>query len=126
MGSIIRRRRAKPGLDQGILSIVFLSEVHEQLLRFKLAERSPTCRICWQDFNHREIVVDHFSPTLKELMDEFLVAREAPTRFIKDRFGRFVMSNEFTDIAEEWKLFHRINASLRLICRECNARINHE
>jgi hypothetical protein len=101
--------------------------ISEQILKFKINCRSSpflySCVKCGVNDQDIEYHVDHDNPSFMHLRDSFLNNKEFPTQFsyIQNTYvNKFRREDE--QFKNEWAEYHRQNASLQILCKDCNLR----
>ena len=93
--------------------------IDEQIRSFR-STCNNECAIC-KTLGAEEYHVDHENH-FEEILYEFLqtTRRHKPTIFQNTNDNRKSFTSDDKEYEDEWKLFHKNKARLRLLCRSCN------
>jgi hypothetical protein len=93
--------------------------VEEEIKRFKRANQSEACRECGMYSNPTAHSVVRFK-TLKYVFLKVCPLR--PTEFDKNALGQEVLREDDIEFTQSWLEYHRENAILEILCKDCNQR----
>lgn len=109
----------RPSIEQDIRNAARY-EVSEQIHEFHDTGECSTCELCHTSMTrHNGLHVDHIKP-FKDLFSEFIENRGITYSEIQtEDLG---VESQFKDrpLAREWYIFHKENATLRLVHKQCN------
>ena len=95
--------------------------IEEQIRDFKSKHPTP-CEFCKATVH---LTVDHIIK-FKQLKDDFLVLHpEYPKEFGKNTMSQEVFREEDTEYSELWQNYHYSNATLRILCKDCNQTLDN-
>lgn len=96
--------------------------IEGQIREFKAANPTTACEFCGTSENR---TVDHVKK-FRDLKDEFLQANPThPTEFGKNELAQEIFRPEDGAFSTAWQEFHRANASLRILCKSCNQKLDN-
>ena len=96
--------------------------VEPQIREFKTARRGSPCEFCG---SHEKPTADHIKK-FKDLKDEFLALRpDHPTEFAKNEFAQEIFRAEDEEFVRSWQEYHKVNATLRILCEPCNKKLDN-
>lgn len=96
--------------------------IEDQIREFKAAHPNTACEFCG---THENRTVDHVKK-FRDIKDEFLLANPThPTEFGKNELAQEIFRTEDTAFCQAWQEFHRVNASLRILCKSCNQKLDN-
>ena len=120
-GSIddISWRNCISGAERDKFKCALRMSINEQIQQFRNT-CSNECAIC-KTLDADEYHVDHENH-FEEILYEFLqtTQKNKPTIFQNTNDNRKSFTLDDKEYEDEWKLFHKNNAHLRLLCRSCN------
>jgi len=95
--------------------------IQEQIRDFKNKNPNP-CEFCNATVN---LTVDHIIK-FKQLKDDFITLNPVyPTEFSKNELAQEVFREEDKYYSELWQKYHYSNATLRILCKDCNQRLDN-
>jgi hypothetical protein len=94
--------------------------IEDQIREFKSKNSNP-CEFCKANVN---LTVDHIIK-FKQLKDDFIILNPVyPTEFSKNELSQEVFREEDKEYSELWQKYHYINATLRILCKDCNQKLD--
>lgn len=94
----------------------------KQIIEFKMANKKKPCEFCGTYSNP---TADHIVKFMK-LKDDFLLLNPLyPTEFSKNVLAQEVFREEDIAFTQSWYDYHRENATLRILCKECNQKLDN-
>jgi len=95
--------------------------IEEQIKDFRKKCNYNECSICKTKVSPSDSHVDHENH-FEEILCEFLrtTNKKKPTEFQDTPDGRKSFTLNDKEYEDEWKLFHKNKARLRLLCKSCN------
>jgi len=95
--------------------------IEDQIKDFKCKNVKP-CEFCGTTTNP---TVDHIIK-FKKLKDDFLILNPVhPTEFSKNNLAQEIFREEDNKYSELWQEYHRHTATLRILCKECNQKLDN-
>jgi len=95
--------------------------IKDQIAEFKNANKNKACELCG---TYSDITADHIIK-FKKLKEDFLLDNpDHPNEFSKDKFGSEVFRDEDIEFVNLWKEYHKKNAILRILCKNCNEKLD--
>ena len=95
--------------------------IQQQIRDFKARNPNP-CEFCNATIN---LTVDHIIK-FKQLKDDFIILNPVyPTEFSKNELSQEVFREEDKYYSELWQNYHYTNATLRILCKDCNERLDN-
>jgi hypothetical protein len=93
--------------------------IEDQIRDFKRKNYSP-CEFCKSTVN---LTVDHIIK-FKQLKNNFIILNPSyPKEFGKNELSQEVFREEDKEYSELWQKYHYINATLRILCYDCNQKL---
>ena len=103
------------------LNWVMRHAIQQQIRDFKARNPNP-CEFCNATVN---LTVDHIIK-FKQLKDDFIILNPVyPTEFSKNELSQEVFRDEDKEYSELWQNYHYTNATLRILCKDCNERLDN-
>ena len=103
------------------LNWVMRHAIQQQIRDFKARNPNP-CEFCNATIN---LTVDHIIK-FKQLKDDFIILNPVyPTEFSKNELSQEVFREEDKEYSELWQNYHYTNATLRILCKDCNERLDN-
>ena len=103
------------------LNWVMRHAIQQQIRDFKARNPNP-CEFCNATVN---LTVDHINK-FKQLKDDFIILNPVyPTEFSKNELSQEVFREEDKEYSELWQNYHYTNATLRILCKDCNERLDN-
>lgn len=103
------------------LNWVMRHAIQQQIRDFKAKNPKP-CEFCKATVN---LTVDHIIK-FKQLKDDFIILNPVyPTEFSKNELAQEVFREEDKYYSELWQNYHYTNATLRILCKDCNERLDN-
>jgi hypothetical protein len=103
------------------LNWVMRHAIEQQIRDFKNKNPNP-CEFCKATVN---LTVDHIIK-FKQLKDDFIILNPVyPTEFSKNELAQEVFREEDKCYSELWQKYHYTNAILRILCKDCNQRLDN-
>ena len=103
------------------LNWVMRHGIQQQIRDFKARNPNP-CEFCNATIN---LTVDHIIK-FKQLKDDFIILNPVyPTEFSKNELSQEVFREEDKEYSELWQNYHYTNATLRILCKDCNERLDN-
>ena len=94
--------------------------IEEQIREFKSKNSNP-CEFCKATVN---LTADHIIK-FKQLKDDFIILNPVyPKEFSKNELSQEVFREEDKEYSELWQKYHYINATLRILCKDCNQKLD--
>jgi len=94
--------------------------IEDQIRDFKSKNFNP-CEFCKATLN---LTVDHIIK-FKQLKDDFIILNPVyPNEFSKNELSQDVFREEDKEYSELWQKYHYINATLRILCKDCNQKLD--
>lgn len=94
--------------------------IEDQIIDFKRKTSNP-CEFCKATVN---LTVDHIIK-FKQLKDDFIILNPVyPSQFSKNELSQEVFREEDKMYSELWQKYHYANASLRILCKDCNQKLD--
>ena len=95
--------------------------IEDQIKDFKRKNPNP-CEFCKATAN---LTVEHIIK-FKKLKDDFIIINPVyPTEFSKNELSQGVFREEDKDYSELWQKYHYTNATLRILCKDCNQKLDN-
>lgn len=95
--------------------------IEYQITVFKSKNPKP-CEFCKATVN---LTVDHIIK-FKQLKDDFIILNPVyPTEFSKNELSQEVFREEDKCYSELWQKYHYTNATLRILCKDCNQTLDN-
>ena len=95
--------------------------IEDQIKEFKRKNPKP-CEFCKATVN---LTVDHIIK-FKQLKDDFIIINPVyPTEFSKNEISQEVFREEDKEYSELWQKYHYTNATLRILCKDCNQKLDN-
>ena len=107
---------SKPNKDRNLKNAM-RNAVTQQILEFRNCCDTLECSICKSKEN---IQIDHIILFRKLYVDFLKERNDVPTVFDDSIYNMAVFRLEDNKFEEEWKTYHKKNASLRCLCKTCN------
>jgi hypothetical protein len=96
--------------------------VEDQIREFRAGQRGVPCEMCE---TYEDLTVDHIKK-FKEIKDEFLALRtDHPNDFGKNSLSQEIFRAEDEEYKRAWQEYHRSKATLRILCKACNRKIDN-
>ena len=96
--------------------------IEEQIKEFKTINKNKPCEFCE---TYSEPTADHIIK-FKKLKDDFLEENpEHPTELGKNEFAQEVFREEDAEFVKLWQEYHKKNATLRILCKNCNQKLDN-
>ena len=96
--------------------------VESQIKKFKNTNTNKPCELCG---TYANITADHIIK-FKKLKDDFLLENpDYPKEFGKHKFGLEIFRDEDFEFVKLWQEYHQKNAILRILCKECNEKLDN-
>lgn len=115
----------KPSND---LSKAMRNEIYPQIQEFRKnyikENHIMKCELCLcTSLDNKNFDIDHYEPQFVDLQKAFLNNWKelVPNTFEAGKRRSKIFTNKDNDFEQEWSEFHRTNATLRVLCKECNA-----
>lgn len=103
------------------LNWVMRHAIQEQIRDFKAKNPTP-CEFCKATVN---LTVDHIIK-FKQLKDDFIILNPVyPREFSKNELAQEVFREEDKCYSELWQNYHYTNATLRILCKDCNQTLDN-
>ena len=94
--------------------------IEDQIRNFKIKNSNP-CEFCKATVN---LTVDHIIK-FKQLKDNFIILNPVyPKEFSKNELSQEVFREEDKLYSELWQKYHYTNATLRILCKDCNQKLD--
>jgi len=98
------------------------SAISKQICYFKRMNKNKPCELCGALEN---LTVDHIIK-FKKLKNDFLnLYPNYPTKFENDSNKDVIFCEKDFKYKELWRKYHYINAKLRILCMQCNRRLDN-
>lgn len=95
--------------------------VKDQIIDFKNANINKPCELC---ASYENITADHVIK-FKNLKEGFLLEnQEYPKEFDKNEIGSVIFRKEDIVFEKLWQEYHKKNATLRILCKNCNEKLD--
>lgn len=95
--------------------------VKEQIFEFKNTNKNKPCELCG---TYSDITADHIIK-FKKLKDDFLSENpDHPKEFSKSKYGSEIFREEDIEFEKLWQEYHKKNATLRILCANCNDKLD--
>jgi len=92
----------------------------EQQIKIFRNSNAPICQICKKHCTLDDIHIDHVN-FFANIADTFLRANPLhPTTFTSNKINRVIFKPEDENFEKKWYEYHLQNASLRVLCKNCN------
>jgi len=97
--------------------------IDDQIRYFKFKNREKPCELCGSSLNP---TCDHIIK-FKKLKDDFLTlnSNRIPTEFSKNDISQDIFREEDVVFSEDWWIYHYDKATLRILCKDCNNKIDN-
>ncbi len=96
--------------------------IEGQIREFRAAHPNTPCEFC---HTYENRTVDHIKK-FRDLKDEFLNAHpNHPTEFGKNELAQEIFRPEDAAFETAWQEYHRTHASLRILCKPCNMKLDN-
>jgi hypothetical protein len=93
-----------------------------QIREFKASQKGKPCELCG---TFEKLTADHIKK-FKDLKDDFLAAHpNHPMEFGKNEFAQEIFRPEDEDFVRSWQEYHKVNATLRILCEPCNRKLDN-
>jgi hypothetical protein len=103
------------------LNWVMRHAIEQQIRDFKTKNPKP-CEFCNATVN---LTVDHIIK-FKQLKDDFIKLNPVyPTEFSKNELSQEIFREEDKYYSELWQKYHYTNATLRILCKDCNEKLDN-
>jgi len=103
------------------LNWVMRQAIEQQNRDFKTKNLTP-CEFCKATVN---LTVDHIIK-FKQLKDDFIKLNPVyPTEFSKNELSQEIFREEDKYYSELWQKYHYTNATLRILCKDCNEKLDN-
>jgi hypothetical protein len=103
------------------LNWVMRQAIEQQTRDFKTKNLTP-CEFCKATVN---LTVDHIIK-FKQLKDDFIKLNPVyPTEFSKNELSQEIFREEDKYYSELWQKYHYTNATLRILCKDCNEKLDN-
>ena len=115
------KRNPNTNIRQAARSAIFSQiEDFKNVNKLKVYDKCPGC----SEKLGSEAQVDH-EPTFQNLLNVFCLANSLNLSKIGNKYNQETFKREFedSDISSKWSEYHKINAKLRWLCKECNQKI---
>ena len=98
-------------------------EIDDDIGYFKFKNCEKPCELCGSSLN---LTCDHIIK-FKKLKDDFLIlnSNRIPTEFSKNDLSQDIFREEDRGFAEDWWWYHHRNATLRILCKSCNQKLDN-
>jgi hypothetical protein len=99
--------------------------IEDQIYQHRLQSTETICALCNQSMSGKQTHVDHAEPQFSQLVDDFININKI---VIPDRYGKEpvkftpIFCNTDSWIADQFADYHLQNATLRVVCGDCNVR----
>lgn len=104
------------------LNWAFRQAIEDQIKEFRIAHRADPCEFCG---TRQELTVDHITK-FRQLKDDFLALHPThPTEFGKNELAQEIFRPEDAEYCQLWKEYHKTNATLRILCKPCNQKLDN-
>lgn len=96
--------------------------IDDQIRYFKFKNCEKPCELCGSLLNP---TCDHIIK-FKKLKDDFLIlnSKRIPTEFSKNDLSQDIFCEEDIVFSEDWWCYHYDNATLRILCKDCNQKLD--
>jgi hypothetical protein len=124
------KRTSKEGLRRAMRGAI-----SQQILDFKFssaARKVKSCPVCESPIQHLEGVrcfdIDHVGVPFSKLASDFEATQSYTPAEFDDSKGlhNYAFKQEDEQWSKEWEEYHKENATLRILCSECNCRLNNK
>ena len=96
--------------------------IEDQIKEFKTINRNKPCEFCE---TYSEPTADHIIK-FRKLKDDFLIENpEYPKELGKNEFAQEVFRDEDAEFVKLWQEYHKKNATLRILCKNCNQKLDN-
>ena len=96
--------------------------IKKQIFEFKNTNKNKPCEFCG---TYSDITADHIIK-FKKLKDDFLSENpDHPKEFSKSKYGSDIFREEDIEFEKLWQEYHRKNATLRILCKDCNDKLDY-
>jgi hypothetical protein len=93
--------------------------VQDQIHQYRFSNEQ-ICVLCKSETN---IEIDHYGKMFKHLFEDFIKDRsDIPTDFDETYYNSAMFKKEDKKLNDEWCDYHKTHATLRCLCRTCNAK----
>lgn len=96
--------------------------VESQISEFKQANKDKPCEFCGATSN---LTADHIVK-FKQLKDDFILLHpNYPTQFGKNSLAQEIFSEADAAYSQAWQVYHKTHATLRILCKPCNQKLDN-
>lgn len=114
--------REKPNTDKTDLNQCLRKSINYQIKEFKNKTKDKTCKLC--NKNNCEYHVDHIIK-FRDLTKQFLSVNNEIPKIINDNInGGKMFENENNEFIKKWTEYHKKEATLRILCKDCNLKLH--
>ena len=115
----------KTKTDKQLLFSALRYSIQEQIIEYKNNVIIENCMLCQKVLCNGDIHVDHiihFEKIANDFLNISLKNRHTPTTFdnSNDNSNRKKFKKEDIQFENDWKIYHKKNSNLRLVCKKCN------